>query len=221
MKERNAKVKEKNRICLPAVKRLPMYYRLLCQLKGQEKASVSSAHIAKELALEAIVVRKDMTNIGIVGKPRVGFDVLETIEAIEKIIKYSPNDAFLVGAGYLGQALLAYKGFVNMGLNIVAGFDCDPGKIGMHVAGKEIFDISELSRLIGRLNIEIGILCVPEAVSQEMADVLIESGIKGIWNFTPAKLKVPEDIVVRHEDIAQGLVVLTVKLNEQKGKFRK
>lgn len=212
----------KNRVaCLPTVKRLPMYYRLLKQLQSQGIEFVSSAHIAEVLDLEPIVVRKDMTNIGIIGKPRIGFDVNESVAFIEKMMNYNnPNEAFLIGVGHLGQALLGYKGFMQMGLNIVAAFDCDPAKIGMHIQGKEVFDISELPHLAERLNIETGILCVSEDAAQETADYLVKAGIKGIWNFTPTKLKVPEGIVVQREDLAEGLAVLIVKLSKLRAERR-
>ena len=207
---------DKIKICLPTIKRVPMYYRLLQKLHKQQQEHVSSAFIADYLGLEAIVVRKDMSNIGVVGKPRIGFNVAGTIKIIESITNYSnPNEAFLVGVGHLGQALLGYNGFVDMGLSIIAGFDSNPEIIGQKIYGKEIFDIQSFSRLTRRLNIRAGILCVPEPAAQETTDLMVEAGIEGIWNFTPTKLKVPEGVVVQREDLAEGLSVLMVKMNEK------
>jgi len=108
--------------------------------------------------------------------------------------------------------LAGYKGFKEHGLNIVALFDADEQKVGTFINEKEVFDIKRLSYLIKRLHILIGILTVPAETAQYCADIMIESGIKAIWNFTPTKLQVPKDVIVERVDLAASLAVLSNKL---------
>jgi len=208
---------KKRSLGLPTIRRIPMYYRLLLKLYEEGHSVVSSSFLAEALGLESIVVRKDLANIGIAGKPKIGFDTRESIQTIDTLMNSrDSNEAFLIGVGRLGEALLCYKGFEQLGLHIIAGFDIDPEKIGNRIQGKEVFDVKELPRLAQRMNIQIGVLCVAEEAAQHAADILVEAGIKGIWNFTPSKLNVPSHVVVQREDLAEGLAVLTVKLNQQK-----
>lgn len=200
-------------ISLPTIRRFPMYLRLLHQLADSGNSTVSSSAIARELDLEAIVVRKDLAVTGIVGKPRIGFNLQQLIEAIEQIINlHNHSEAFLVGAGNLGTALMGYKGFTKYGLNIVAGFDVDPERIGTTIHGKQVFSLDRMVDLGRRLHIHLGILCVADSAAQEVVDLMIKAGIRGIWNFTPVKLKVPEGVVVQREDLSAGLAVLSVQL---------
>ena len=205
---------EKKRLTkLPTIRRMPMYLRMLTKVQKDGMLHVSSNYLAEALDLEAIVVRKDLAVAGILGKPRVGFEVAAAMSAIEKFMNFnSPTDAVLVGAGHLGQALLGYTGFVNLGLNIVAAFDSDPEKCGQ-VHDKPIYPLSEFSERCKDMNIQIGILCVPGRFAQEVTDQMVAAGLKGIWNFTPRKLNVPDEVVVQREDLAEGLAELSVKLS--------
>lgn len=209
---------EKKRLTkLPTIRRMPMYLRMLTKVQKDGMLHVSSNYLAEALDLEAIVVRKDLAVAGILGKPRVGFEVTAAIAAIEKFMNFnSPSDAVLVGAGHLGQALLGYTGFVKLGLNIVAAFDSDPGKCGQ-VHDKPIYPLSEFSERCKDMNIHIGILCVPGRFAQEVTDLMVAAGLKGIWNFTPRKLNVPDEVVVQREDLAEGLAELSVKLSRMSG----
>ncbi len=205
---------EKKRLTkLPTIRRMPMYLRMLTKVQKDGMEHVSSNYLAEALDLEAIVVRKDLAVAGILGKPRVGFEVKAAMTAIEQFMNFnSPTDAVLVGAGHLGQALLGYTGFINLGLNIVAAFDSDADKIGT-VHDKPIYPLSEFSDRCKNMNIQIGILCVPGRFAQDVTDQMVAAGLKGIWNFTPRKLNVPNGVVVQREDLAEGLAELSVKLS--------
>lgn len=205
---------EKKRLTkLPTIRRMPMYLRMLGKARKDGMAHVSSNYLAQALDLEAIVVRKDLAVAGILGKPRVGFEVKTAIGAIERFMNFNVStDAVLVGAGHLGQALLGYTGFVDLGLNIVAAFDSDPAKTGM-VHDKPIYPLSEFGQRCKEMNIQIGILCVPGRFAQDITDMMVAAGLKGIWNFTPRKLNVPNGVVVQREDLAEGLAELSVKLS--------
>ena len=206
---------EKKRLTkLPTIRRMPMYLRMLNKVMKEGMEHVSSNRLAEELDLEAIVVRKDLAVAGILGKPRVGFEVKPAIEAIEQFMNFnSPTDAVLVGAGHLGQALLGYPGFVKFGLNIVAAFDSNPDRIGTVLYDKPVYPMSEFSQRCEVNNIHIGILCVPGKYAQEVADMMVSAGLKGIWNFTPRKLNLPPEVVVQREDLAEGLAELSIKLS--------
>lgn len=198
---------------VPTIKRMPLYLRLLrrMQVEGQDYAS--GAVLAEELGLEAIVVRKDLAITGVTGRPRLGFPLDELILAIEEFLGWNnTTDAFLVGTGRLGSALLGYAGFRQHGLNITAAFDADPKVIGTTVHGKTVLDIEKLSGLARRMHVRIGILTVPEGVAQEVADRMVEGGIRGIWNFTPVKLQVPTEVILQREDLASSLAVLSHRL---------
>lgn len=200
-------------ISLSTIRRLPRYLRLLQQLATAGQETVSSNVISDELGLESIVVRKDLAVTGVNGKPRIGFHIHNLIRAIEDVINlHDHSEAFLVGVGNLGTALMGYQGFEQYGLNIVAAFDTNPEKIGITVHGKQVFPLEMMNELGQRMHVHMGILCVPADEAQSVANIMVNAGIRGIWNFTPTTLKVPEDIVVQREDIAAGLAVLSVKL---------
>jgi redox-sensing transcriptional repressor len=200
---------------LPSVRRLPAYLRLLYTLRTQGRDVVSCTHIADELGLVSVQVRKDLAVTGIVGKPKVGYQIPELIDAIEGFLGWTnTKDAFLVGAGCLGSALLGYEGFKDFNLNVLAGFDNDPNKIGTHVHDKEIFAIEKLPNLVKRMHVLIGILAVPAAAAQEVADKMVDAGMRAIWNYTPVRLHVPEMVIVEDVKLAASLAVLSSRLAE-------
>lgn len=200
---------------LPTVRRLPTYLRLMRQLRAAGREYVSSIQIAEELKLEAIQVRKDLAVTGIEGKTKVGFPVPALIEAIESFLGWdNTTDAFLVGAGSLGTALMGYEGFAHHGLNIVAAFDVDRAKIGRRVHGKEVLPLHKLPDLAARMHIHMGIIATPAGAAQAVAALMAAAGIRAIWNFAPVRLEVPAPIVVQNEDLSSGLAVLSVQLAE-------
>lgn len=203
------------------VRRLPLYLRELRARLDQEDAYISGAVLAQGLNLDPISVRKDLAATGVVGTPRKGFPVEALIEAIENALGWNNvTDAFLVGAGHLGKALLGYPGFRHHGLSIVAAFDVDRRLIGSKISGVKVFHVRDLSRLARRMHIQIGILTVGGACAQAVADVMVAAGIRGIWNFTPASLRVPAGVVVQREDLAASLAVLSHRLAEATGGAR-
>ena len=196
--------------------RMPAYLRYLKEKQLQGERTISSTAIAEDLRLSAVQVRKDLSVIGsVAGKPKLGFGIGELIEGINRFLGYdNVTDAVLVGAGGLGSALLGYSGFKNYGLNIVAAFDSDPALIGKEVGGVKVFDASQISRLVRRLNVRIGIITVPKAAAQQVADELVGGGVRAIWNFAAAHLILPENIAVKNEDMAASLAILSKRLAE-------
>ena len=195
------------------VKRLPAYLQMLRVLQGEGHEYVSGTLLATTHSLEPVIVRKDLTLTGAVGLPRRGFRVADLIMAIERFLGWdNQTKAVLVGVGNLGTALLGYQGFETLGLRIAGAFDRDPAKVGRWIQGRKVQRLSQLAAFVKRGGIRLGVLTVPAAAAQETADLMIHAGIRGIWNFSPARLEIPAGIVAQKEDLAEGLAVLSHKL---------
>jgi len=205
----------------PTLRRLPLYYRLLKQLRETGRTGVSCTLIGAELRLDATQVRKDIEMTGTVGRPKVGYDVNELICAIEKFLGWDNlTEAFLVGAGSLGEALMGYPGFAECGLSIVAAFDVDPNKCHRVIHGKHVRHISKMTGLMRRMRVRFGIITVPASEAQQAADLLIEGGVLAIWNFAPAKIQAPERVIVTNEDLYCSLAVLSQKMTRKLAESR-
>ena len=195
------------------VKRLPAYLQMLRVLQGEGHEYVSGTLLATTHSLEPVIVRKDLAVTGVAGIPRRGFPIAELITAIEQFLGWhSQTKAVLVGVGNLGTALLGYQGFETLGLRIAGAFDRDPAKIGKWIQGRKVQPISQLAAFVKRGGIRLGVLTVPAGAAQETAELMIRAGLRGIWNFSPAKLEVPAGVVTQKEDLAEGLAVLSHKL---------
>ena len=143
-------------------------------------------------------------------------NIIIEIDDLEKFLGYNDTtSAVLVGVGHLGRALLAYQGFEHYGLNILTAFDVNPAIIDTEFAGKKIFDLQKMQSLIPRLNVHIGIITVPEEQAQAVCDLLVQSGVKAIWNFAPVHLNVPKEIIVQNVNMASSLAILSHQLKEK------
>jgi len=203
----------------PSIRRLPSYMHIIRTAQANGQFYISGTVIAQELNLEPIQVRKDLAITGIIGKPKKGYPVDALISAIDRYLGWDDvHDAIVVGAGNLGSALMGYPEFRIHGLHIVAAFDTNPDKIGKKVHGVPIVGLDSLESTIQGANIEYAILTVPSFNAQEMADTLVKSGIRAIWNFTNTKLNVPDEVVVQREDLSSGYALLSVMLQTCKGR---
>ena len=201
---------------IPSVRRLPLYLRLLRELRADGHEAVSCTQISESLGQGTVQVRKDLAITGIVGRPKIGYQVPELVDAIETFLGWkNTRDAFLVGAGSLGSALLGYDGFQESGLNIVAAFDSDPSKIGTRIHDKEVLDWEVFHDLVQRMHVLIGILTVPAHAAQEVTNAMVLAGIRAIWNYTPATLEVPPAIVVEDVRLSSSLATLSSRLTRQ------
>ena len=200
---------------VPTIRRLPLYLQYLRTLDAKGRDIVSCTFIAKALSFTDTQVRKDLSYTGLGGKPKVGYAIKELIASIEDFLGWNnTRDAFLVGAGSLGMALLGYDGFRDHGLNLVAAFDVDPEKIGATIRGRQVFHISKILDLAARLHVKIVVLATPESKAQEAADLSIMAGIQAIWNFTPATLVCPGEIIVEDVRLYGSLAALTSRLKQ-------
>jgi redox-sensing transcriptional repressor len=196
-----------------SLRRLPQYHHYLVEMEANGILSVSCTAIGRDLGFVAVQVRKDLQFTGITGKPKTGYSVRELILAIETFLGWNKvNEAFLVGAGNLGSAILGHERFSKYGLRIVAAFDSNPAKIGTTIHGKVVFPLEKLGNLARRLSIHLGIITAPAEVAQSVADEMVKAGMLAIWNFAPVRLKVPEHIFVHNEDIYGSLASLSCKL---------
>lgn len=213
-KVKDNKIKARN-IPEPTIKRLSRYMHLLLNLKKEGRVVVSSTFISNELSLDPTQVRKDIQHTGIIGSPKIGFNIDDVINAIQKTLNWDKTEkAFLVGAGNLGKSLLRYSSFKNFGLEIVAAFDTDDAKIGTNIGGIEILNVERLVVLAKLMKVRIGIITVPFNFSQQVADIMVDGGIQAIWNFAQTRLRVPEDTIVENTLLTQNLAVLTNKLSK-------
>lgn len=191
-----------------------MYLSYIKGLPEDAPKNISATTIAEALQLNDVQVRKDLASVSSSGKPKVGYNVKDLIAELEAFLGYNDIDnAVIVGAGSLGKALLNYSGFKAYGLNIIAAFDLceDPTEF----QGKTVFPIAQLESFCRKVNIHIGIITVPASSAQEICDLLVNSGIRAIWNFAPVHLVVPDGILVQNENMASSLALLSNHLREQ------
>ena len=197
------------------LKRLPTYLTYLKAMPENGQTHISATALAAALNMGEVQVRKDLALVSNGGRPKVGYPRDVLIADIEAFLGYGNiNDAVLIGAGKLGLALLGYSGFAEYGLNIVAAFDNSPEMVGQIRSGKEILPVSMLEEFCRKQKIKIGIITVPAEHAQEVCNLLIEAGIAAIWNFAPAHLDVPEEILVQNENMAASLALLSKHLLE-------
>ncbi|MFW5991616.1 MAG: redox-sensing transcriptional repressor Rex [Halanaerobiaceae bacterium] len=211
-------MKERSYIPKATVERLPLYYRCLDRLERYDNQDViSSKTLGGKLGIPSTQVRKDLSYYGEFGRRGVGYDIGSLKRSIAKILGVDRVwSAVLIGAGNLGRALVNYEGFNKMGLEITEVLDADLVKIGNKIGNITVKSMKELEDIIKESDIEIGIIAVPASAAQGVAEELIDCGIKSIWNFAPTRLLVPDDVLVRNEDLAIGITSLIYHLSWQK-----
>jgi redox-sensing transcriptional repressor len=198
------------------LKRLPLYHRFLKEWRDSGRQSVSCTDIASDLKLDPTQVRKDIEAAGVSGRPKVGYSTEGIIAGIEHFLGWNKaNEAFLVGAGSMGAALLGYRKFEECGLHIVAAFDTAPGKTGRKIHGKHVLPLEKFKDLASRMRVLIGIITVPAEHAQAVAELMVASGIRAIWNFAPIRLRLPEGVIVHNEDLYCSLAALSQKLGRE------
>lgn len=181
--------------------------------KGPQ-STINSAQLAQFLNINPHQIRKDLSYFGKFGERGVGYYTEELRYKIAKILGLSKRwNLCLCGAGSLGSALLAYRGFRQMQLDILAAFDSDQAKVGRAIRGVKVYNVHDIAPVVKELNIDIAIIAVPTQVAQEIADKLIDAGIRAILNFAPVKIIVPKDVKLRNVDLSTELINLTYFLS--------
>ncbi len=203
---------DKKSVSLAVLSRLPTY---LSYLKTLPKSTryISATGIAKALALGEVSVRKDLSAICDIGRPKIGYSVSELRETLAYFLGYDRMDtAIIIGAGKLGRALLEYRGFGGYGLEIVAAFDRGVKEEERSEIGKRILPMERLERYCREEPVQIGIIAVPAGEAQKVCNRLVGNEIRAIWSFAPCTLRVPEGIVVQYENMALSLAHLKIQI---------
>ncbi|MBL4561093.1 MAG: redox-sensing transcriptional repressor Rex [Bacteroidales bacterium] len=201
----------------PTIRRMPSYLAYAEGLFRKGQQFVSSTQIANYMNIDPTQVTKDLSYTTIVGKTRVGYEVKALVDVLSEFLGFTIMDnAFLVGAGSLGSALLHDSGLSHFGLNIVAAFDVNSSTIGKKINDIEVYHIDQFRDLSQELNVVMGIITVPAENAQTVADLMVAWGIKAIWNFTPARIKVPEYIIVQNTTLYSNLAIIFNKLHSEK-----
>lgn len=183
------------------ISRALIYIRTLAKLLESEKEVVSSQELSLITGLSDVQIRKDISNFGKVGKPRIGYRTAELKQVLENYILQNIVHAVLFGVGNLGSALLKYPGFHQDKVKLVAAFDTDKKKIGRNINDIKVYSLEDAEKVISKLHVEIGIIAVPVEYSQKVADIIVKSGLKGIVNFTPTTVTVPKTVIVKNIDL--------------------
>ncbi|MFA4843666.1 MAG: redox-sensing transcriptional repressor Rex [Candidatus Margulisiibacteriota bacterium] len=204
------------------IARLSLYYRCLYNLAQQGTFSIASKNLAALVGLKPDQVRKDLSYFGKFGKPRVGYNVLDLKGALARILGLEQGRRVaIVGMGNLGQALVGYKGFEELGFKIVAAFDNSPNKIGKKYRGKYCYNIGSLATVCRQEGVEMVILTVPTEAAQSLAQEIAKAGVKAILNFAPVQLSVPKGVKVNNVDLASELKSMSFFVYGQKNLARK
>ena len=202
------------KVPMPTLERLATYITALTELADLRVQTISSSDIEKYTGINAAQFRKDLSYFGEFGRPGIGYNVDELRGRIARILKVEHEQpVLLVGAGNLGSALVGYAGLGTQNFRIAAVFDNNYNKIGKRLWDLEIRDTGDMRVVNEELQARIGIIAVPANVGQEVANRMIEAGVKVILNFAPTILKVPGDVVVRNVDFVQELAVLAFHLS--------
>ncbi len=208
-----------SQVSVTVIRRLPKYHRYLTELIEKGISRISSQELSVLTGFTASQIRQDLNNFGGFGQQGYGYNVEDLQKELGKILGLDTRyNAVVVGAGNLGQAIANYKGFEDAGFKVLSLFDRNPRVIGLKIRDIEIRDMEHIEEFIKEHNVEIGIITTPKDSAQQIADIYIRSGIKGIWNFAPTDLQVPDDIVVENVRLNESLFILSYFL---KTKFDK
>ena len=203
-------MKDQISISNATIDRLPLYFRTLRLAQDEGIDIISSEELGRRLGITPEQIRKDLASFGQFGKKGVGYYVNELKRNVGEILGLDHHwNMAVVGIGHLGVALANYQNFVSLGFQLVALFDKDPNVIGTIVNHVKVEDIRHVKRIAKERNIHIGIIAVPAAFAQGVADKLVEAGIRGIWNFAPIKMQVPDSMHIVNEDLSIGLSSLS------------
>ena len=202
-------------ISMAVIRRLPKYHRYLSDLLDKDVQRISSKELSDIIGFTASQIRQDLNNFGGFGQQGYGYNVEALHREIGNILGLNKvYNAVLIGAGNLGQAIANYSGFRKAGFEIKALFDANPRMIGLKIRDFEVLDSENIETFVEEKNIDIAILCIPKHGAQDVVDRLVKSGIKGIWNFAPIDLEVPNGVIVENVNLTESLFTLSYLMKE-------
>jgi redox-sensing transcriptional repressor len=204
---------ENKKISSAVIRRLPRYYRYLGELLENNVTRISSKELSERMKVTASQIRQDLNNFGGFGQQGYGYNVEFLYNEIAKILGIDKQHRMvIVGAGNFGSAVAKYDDFAKRGFVITSMFDKDPEKIGKTICGVKIRPMEELKDYIKMNNIDIAALMIPTEYAIDTAQILVDAGIKGIWNFAHTDLSVPEDVIVENVHLSESLMRLSYNL---------
>jgi|LFRM01.1.fsa_nt_gb redox-sensing transcriptional repressor len=208
-------IRQHTTIPIRVAQRLPMYHRHLYELPMDGVTHISSAKLSAYMGVTASQLRQDLSHFGRFGHHSYGYRVDELFHILTVILGLTrKHKMVLVGAGHLGRALANYEGFARRGFYIEGAFDIDPSVVGGKLAGIEIMPVEELAGFLQRSKIDIGIIAVPADAAQDVADTLVDNGVRALWNFAPRRLEVPQTVVLEHVHLSDSLMSLAYRLHK-------
>lgn len=206
---------EERKISMAVIRRLPRYYRYLGELIDSDITRISSRELSERMKVTASQIRQDLNNFGGFGQQGYGYNVEYLHAEIGKILGLDKiHKMIIVGAGNLGQALANYTSFEKRGFELVGMFDVNPRLLGMTIRGIEVYDIDMLEAFVKENEVDIAMLTMPKANVKEMANNLAKWGIRGLWNFSPLDLYLPEHVQVENVHLSHSLMTLAYKINQ-------
>lgn len=207
---------EQRKISRAVISRLPRYYRYLGDLLEAGVERISSSDLSKKMHVTASQIRQDLNNFGGFGQQGYGYNVKYLYTEIGKILGLDRSYNFIIiGAGNLGQALANYASFERSGFILKSLFDVNPRLEGVTIRGIPVRMVDELEDFLKNNDIEIAALTLPKSKAIEVADILVDNGVKGIWNFAHTDLSLPKDVVVENVHLSDTLMKLSYNLCQQ------
>lgn len=204
-----------NKISMAVIRRLPKYHRYLRDLLDRDVKRISSKELSDIIGFTASQIRQDLNNFGGFGQQGYGYNVEDLYTEIGKILGLNKKyNTVIIGAGNLGQALANYSSFNRFGFELQGIFDKNPKLIGLTINGVDVLDMDVIERFIIEKEVTIAYICTNQSGAQEVADKLVECGVKAIWNFAPTDLRVPEDVIVENVHLIDNLLTLSYFLKD-------
>ena len=198
------------------IDRLPLYFRTLRLAEEENLEIISSDELGRRLDITPEQIRKDLATFGQFGRKGIGYDVSELKERISNILGLHNHWRLaIVGVGHLGGALANYVNFASLGFSVVALLDSNKKIVGSTVNGIKVNAVSQMKRVVAVKAVDIGVITVPAAEAQGVAGALVAAGVKGIWNFAPIKLSVPQSVPLVNEDLSVGLSALSYHMSQE------
>ena len=208
-------MERKKVISMAIIKRLPKYHRYLMELLINKVDSISSRQLGEKIGFTATQIRQDLNCFGYFGQQGFGYNVKELFNQISKILGLSEKyKMIIIGAGNIGQAIANHTRSQGLDFKLVGIFDINPKLIGLKIQDIKVIDIDELENFLKVTPTDIGIICVSEDNAQTVTDIMVKNGVKGIWNFAPVDLDVPEEIILENVNLIESLLTLSCLMNE-------
>ncbi|QGU94192.1 redox-sensing transcriptional repressor Rex [Clostridium bovifaecis] len=208
---------KKDNVSMAVIRRLPKYQRYLRELMQNDVDRISSKELSEKIGFTASQIRQDLNNFGDFGQQGYGYNVKDLYKEINTILGLGEAyNIVIVGAGNIGQAIANYTNFDKLGFNLKGIFDVNPKLIGLKIKDVEIKDIDDLEETLQNEKTDIGVICVPRANAQNVCDMLVSNGVRGIWNFAPVDLHAGENVAIENVHLSESLLTLTYMLKDGK-----